>query len=221
MVEVLVSSIVNCGVYDNGIMGCWKHSAAVVLSATLITVALAREKKVYGLGFETSQQANVPCGSRYFYIWHEADALFKNLRVVKSKGTLHYYRGHEAIASFPDSTIVRVFWRTPSLVNPCSPLPTFDPAQVRFHIEWRDNGQIVPANGIFVKSEQVAPAAWCEDNCIDAWAYRLRIDSQNVPLNYTLAIRIDAEDGTRLAEYIGKLSTAALLPLPLDPDPLR
>ena len=201
-------------------MGSWKQSAAVVLSATLITVAFARQKKVYGLGFEPAKQANAVCGSSYFYIWHEADPLFKNLKVVKSKGTLHYYRGHEAVASFPDSTIVRVFWRTPSTINVCSPLPKFDPAQVRFYVEWRDNGQVVPANGTFVKSEQVAPAAWCEDNCVDAWVYQLRIDSQNVPLHDTLAIRIDAQDGTRLAEYIGKLSTATLLPLPLDPDQL-
>ena len=194
-------------------MGSWKQSAAVVLCATLIAVAVGRQKKVYGLSFETSQQSKAVCGSNYFYIWHEADPLFKNLKVVKSKGTLHYYRGHEAVASFPDSTIVRVFWRTPSAINMCSPLPKFDPAQVRFHVEWIDNGQVVPAKGTVVKSEQVAPSAWCEDNCVDAWSYQLRIDSQDVPLNDILAIRIEAQDGTRLAEYIGKLSTAALAPI--------
>jgi len=41
--------------------------------------------------------------------------------------------------------------------------------------------------------------------------YELRIDSQNVPLRDSLVIRIEAEDGTRLAEYIGKLGTNELL----------
>jgi hypothetical protein len=204
-------------------MSGWKHSAVVVLSATLITLALAREKKVYGLGFAPTQQANAPCGPRDFFVSHQADSFFSNLKVAKSKGIAHYYRGHAAVASFPDSTVVRVlFWHFPSVTNVCSPLPTFNPAKVQFNVEWKDNGQVVPGKGSFVKSQEAAPASWCEDSCAGAWVYELRIDSQNVPLNDSLVIRIDAQDGTRLAEYTGRLSTAAQLQLqlPHHPDPL-
>jgi hypothetical protein len=49
---------------------------------------------------------------------------------------------------------------------------------------------------------------WCEERCVVRWSYELRIDSQNVPLQNDLVIKIEAQDGTRLAEYVGKLASS-------------
>ena len=78
-------------------------------------------------------------------------------------------------------------------------------------MEWKHDFQVVRAEGSFVVSEE-APQTWCEDRCSGHWIYELRIDSQNVPLQDDLVIRIEAEDGTRLAEYVGRLDTNELPP---------
>jgi hypothetical protein len=125
---------------------------------------------------------------------------------VKSKpGTRQYRRGRDLVESFPDSTDITVeFWPGLPEFKACSALPPFDPANVKFHLEWKHDAQIVPAKGTFFVSEE-SQQPWCEDNCSGRWTYQLRIDSQDVPLHDNLIIRIEAEDGTRLAEYVGEL----------------
>jgi len=73
-------------------------------------------------------------------------------------------------------------------------------------LEWKHDAHIVPAKGTFFVSEE-SQQTWCEDKCSGRWKYELTIDSQNVPLQHNLIIRIEAEDGTRLAEYVGELDT--------------
>jgi hypothetical protein len=190
-----------------GNMNGWKHTAVVVLSAALITVAAAREKKVYGLVFEAVRPLKAPPVSCYFLILQGADPFFKNLKQVKSKGSVEYRRGHDVVTDFPDSITARVFFRPSDLSN-CGALPAFDPARIKFRVEWQNGTQIVPAKGTEIKHE-LRPGVWCENNCVGTWIYELRIDSQNVPLNDNLVIKIEAEDSTQLVEYIGKFNIEA------------
>jgi hypothetical protein len=81
------------------------------------------------------------------------------------------------------------FWQAVPEFNSCNALPSFDPAKVKFHLEWQNDSQIVPAKGIFALSEESSPQTWCEDKCAGHWTYELRIDSQNVPLQDNLAVR--------------------------------
>ena len=67
----------------------------------------------------------------------------------------------------------------------------------------------MPAKGTVLKSDELRPGVWCEDECVGGWIYELRIDSQDVSLNDNLVIKIEAEDSTQLLEYIGKFSTEA------------
>ena len=160
-----------------------------------------------GLRFSSPPQSKVPCLSQPFQIWHWPDPIFfKDLKQVKSKpGTRQYRRGRDLVDNFPDSTDITVeFWPGLPEFKACSALPPFDPANVKFHLEWKHDAQIVPAKGTFFVSEE-SQQPWCEDNCSGRWTYQLRIDSQDVPLHDNLIIRIEAEDGTRLAEYVGEL----------------
>ncbi len=91
-------------------------------------------------------------------------------------------------------------------MNSCSPLPTFDPAKLKFHVEWQNGSQAVPAKGNFV-AQELSPQTWCEDKCAGHWVYALRMDSEDVPLQNNLVLTIETEGGTRLAKYVGKLST--------------
>ncbi len=196
--------------------GC-KAYVLLALSAMFISEAWAGGKKVSGLSFQLSPPPKVPCLFQPFHIWQDPDPLFKNLKQVKSKRTVQYRRGDDIVTNYPDSTTVRVeFWRGVSEFNSCNALPSFDPARVKFHLEWQNDSQIVPAKGDFVASEESSPQTWCEDKCSGYWTYELRIDSQNVPLQDSLVIRIETQDGTRLAEYVGKLSTANLQQQPFD-----
>jgi hypothetical protein len=193
-------------------MAIYKGYVLFIVSATLIGTASAGGKNVNGLSFRPSPQPKVPCLFQPFQIWQQPDPFFKNLKQVKSKGTVQYRRGRDVVENFPDSTNITVeFWQGVREFDACNPLPRFDPAKVKFHLEWKHDSQVVPAEGSFVVSEE-PPQTWCEDRCSRHWTYELRIDSQNVPLQDSLVIRIEAEDGARLAEYIGKLGTDGLPP---------
>jgi hypothetical protein len=173
----------------------------------LITTAWAGGKNVNGLTFKPSPQPRVPCLFQLFHVWHQQDPFFKDLKQVKSKHAFQYRRGREVVENFPDSTSITIaFWQGMPGFDFCNTLPAFDPAKVKFHTEWKNDSHTVPAKGSFVASEE-APQLWCEDKCGGRWSYELRIDSQNVPLQDNLIIRIEAEDGTRLAEYTGELDT--------------
>ena len=190
-------------------MGNWKAYLLLALPAMLISEVWAGGKTVNGLSFQLSPQPKAPCLFQPFHIRQDSDPFFKDLKQVKSKHTLQYRRGNNVVANFPDSITIRVaFWKAVAEFNSCNPLPAFDPAKLKFRVEWKNDSQIVPANGKFIQFEESLPQTWCEDKCAGGWEYELRIDSQNVPLQDDLVIRIEAQDGTRLAEYVGKLSTA-------------
>lgn len=189
-------------------MGGCKGYLLLAVSAMLVGTASAGGKAVSGLSFRLSPEPKVPCLFQPFHIWQQPDTFFKDLKQFKRKQTLQHRRGSDIVEKFPDSTNITVeFWQGLSEFNRCSVLPPFDPAKVKFHLEWRTDSQIVPASGIFVVSQE-SPQTWCEDKCAGRWVYELRIDSQNVPLQDNLVVRIEAEDGTRLAEYVGKLDTS-------------
>ena len=192
-------------------MGTCKSYVLLAFSAVLISKAWAGGKTVDGLTFQLSPQPKVPCLIQPFQIWHAPDVFFKGLKQVTSKGTLQYRRGHDIVANFPDSTTVIVeLWQGLRGFISCSTSPAFDPARVKFHVEWKNDSHTVSANGKFVVSEESSPQTWCEDNCAARWTYELRIDSEGVPLQDSIVVRIETEDGTRLAEYVGKLSTEKL-----------
>jgi hypothetical protein len=187
-------------------MNGWKRSAVVFLSTALITIAAAREKRVYGLLFEAVRPLKAPSLSCYFFVLQDADPFFTNLKQAKRKGSVRYRRDHDVVTDFPDSITARVFFR-PSQLSNCGALPAFDPARIKFRVEWQNGTQIVPAQGTVLKSDELRPGVWCEDKCVGGWIYELRIDSQNVPLNDDLVIKIETEDSTQLVEYIGKFGT--------------
>jgi hypothetical protein len=191
----------------------------LALSAMLVSGGCAG-KKINGLGFQLSPQLKAPCLNR-LYVWQRPDPYFKDLRQVKRKGTLQYRRGRDVVANFPDSTTIIVeLWQGLSGTYPptaCNPLPVFDPAKVKFHVEWRNDSRTVPAKGDFALAGKSGPQTWCEDKCVVHWTYKLSIDSQNVSLQDDIVLRLEAENGIRLAEYVGKLSAEdnqSLLPLP-------
>jgi len=182
----------------------------VVLFLALIATGWAASKRVNGLNFQLSPPPKQQCVFQPFHVWQEPDSFFKDLKQVKSKGALQYKRGRDLVASYPDATTVRVeFGRlgVPEF-NSCSVLPPFDPAKLKFHIEWRSDSRTTPANGKVVQWQDSVAQPWCEDKCAGRWVYELRIDSQDIPLQNDLVIRIESQDGSRLAEYVGKLSTA-------------
>jgi hypothetical protein len=183
----------------------------IISFLTLVTTGWAASKTVNGLNFQLSPPPKQQCAFQPFHVWQEPDPFFKELKQVKSKGALQYRRGRDIIASYPDSTTVRVeFWLGVPEFNSCSVLPPFDPAKLKFHIEWRSDSRTATANGKVVQWQESSAQPWCEDKCAGRWIYELRIDSQDVPLQDNLVIRIEAQDGSRLAEYVGKLSTAKL-----------
>lgn len=175
--------------------------------AILISNSWAGGKTVSGLKFELAPPKS-PCLYQPFQVWQEPDPFFKDLKQIKTKGTLHYKRDHNVVTNFPESTTVSVmFSQGFHEFGSCTALKAFDPAKIKFRVEWKNDSQIVPAKGNFAVSED-SERTWCEDSCTRLWIYELRIDSQNMSLADRLIIRIDAEDGTPLAEYVGKLSTS-------------
>jgi len=188
-------------------MSSYKSYVLIALSALLVSEAWAG-KTVNGLSFELSPPPTKQCIYQPFQVRHEPNAFFKGLKEVKGKSPPQYRKGHDIVANYPDSTTVRVeFWQGLPEMNSCSPLPTFDPAKLKFHVEWQNSSQAVPAKGNSVDSQELSPQTWCEDKCAGHWVYALRIDSEDVPLQSNLVLTIETEGGTRLAKYVGKLST--------------
>jgi len=193
-------------------MGSRKSYVLVAFSALFIGEGLAAgAKTVTGLKFELSPPPKELCLYQPFQVRHEPDAFFKNLKQIKGKGATQYRRGHSTVANYPDSTTVRVelLQGLPEL-NSCIPLPAFDPANLKFDVQWEKDSQIVRATGKFVVSKESSPRTWCENTCTALWVYELRIDSQDVPLQSNLVLTIATQHGTQLAKYVGKLSTAKI-----------
>jgi len=190
------------------VMSIPKGYLLVACLAFLSAQVWARAKAVNGLDFQQSPPQKEHCLSQPFHVWHERDEFFKNLQEVKSKPTTQYRRGHDIVVSYPDSTTVRVeLWRgLPE--NSCIVLPKFDPAKLQFRVEWQIGQQVVPAKGTFAVSEPLSPQPWCENRCAGLWEYELKLDSQDVPLESQLVLTIETQDCTRLAKYLGRLSTA-------------
>jgi hypothetical protein len=193
-------------------MGSCKNYVLVAVSALFLSEGLfAAAKTVQGLDFELSPPPKQPCLSQPFYVWHEPDAFFSNLKEVKAKGGREYHKGHDTVANYPASLTVRVeLWQGLTGSNSCLPLTAFDPGSLKFLAQWQKDSQLVPAAGIFLVSEQSSPPTWCEDMCTAAWVYELRIDSQDVPLRSNLVLTIATREGTPLAKYVGKLSTTRI-----------
>jgi hypothetical protein len=189
----------------------WQRIVIALLIGSVVFAgqAWAGAKTVNGLAFQLSPPPKEHCLFQPFHVWHERDAFFKGLKQVKTKPTTQYRRGHDVVENYPDSTTVRVeLGQGLPEFNSCIVLPKFDPAKLQFRVEWQIGSQVAPAKGTFVVAERSSPQPWCENRCTDYWAYELRIDSQNVPLQSELLLTIETKDGTRLAKYLGKLSTA-------------
>src|SRR5437763_12251863 len=155
-------------------------------------------KKIVGLNFQPRHSSNVPCLFQPFFVAQQSDPFYKDLKEVKTKGRPEYRRGRNVVTNFPDTTIIWIhFWRGPAALGRCSALPFFDPAKIKFHVDWHDGFHSDPAQGRFVASEESSPETWCEDSCSGQRNYELRIDSQNVPLTDQLVIRIEAKTERR------------------------
>lgn len=189
----------------------------------LLTVAVAvtghgwaGKKTVHGLLFQPNPLPKTPCRVEPFYVWHDPDPFFKDLKQVKNHAAVEYRRGQDLVTSFPEAIVVRIlYWpQGAPEVGACALVPAFDPAKVKFRVEWRSEGLHLPADGDFVVSGSAAPRPWCEEKCAGQWSYELTIDSQNISLRSDLVIRIETAEGVRLTEYVGKISTENLPPLP-------
>ena len=182
--------------------GC-KVCFLFAVSAMLVSGASAGGKKINGLNFQLALADS--CFSQYIYIWPAPDPYFENLTQRKIRGIPQYRRGNNIVASFPDSTTVLVvFWQDLSALSACG--TAFDPARLKFYLLWNNDSQTIPANVKSVFVRKSLPQNWCEYKCSTRWTYELKIDSQDVPLHNDLLLRIESEDGGRLAEYVGKLS---------------
>jgi hypothetical protein len=186
-----------------------------VLLAFLIVVvpALAGKKKVVALTFEPAHTSKTPCPFPFqpFLITQELDPFFKDLEQVKVKGKRQYRRRQDIVTNFPDTTSVAVvFSPSPTPLGACADLPPFDPAKVKFHVEWRDGPRSTLGEGTYAQSKESSSDIWCEQACTQRWKYELSIDSQDVPLTEELVVTIEAENGARLAEFVGKVGAADL-----------
>lgn len=181
----------------------------VLMCLGLFLIPARAGEKVSGLGFQPAQGQKVPCLFQPFSVAQRQDPFFRGLEQVRKRGKLQFRRGRDVVSNFPDALTIWVDFRNgPTALSRCSALPAFDPAKLKFSVQWKNGSQISPAEGKFLVSEESSPETWCEDNCSARWSYELRIDSQNVPLTDELVIRIDAENGTSLAEYVGKIGKA-------------
>jgi len=184
-----------------------KTYVVLAFSALLINEAWAGGKAINGLSFQLSPPPKRQCLYEPFHVRQEPDAFFKDLKLVKSKGKSEYRKGHDIVANYPDLITVRVeLWQGLTEFNSCGALPRLDPANLRFLVEWQKDSKLMPAEGKFLVSKTLPPR-WCEDRCSEYWAYELRIDSQDVPLQSDLVVTIETLDGARLAKYVGKLSS--------------
>ena len=178
------------------------------LTLTLLTSAPAGQKKVTGLTFQPSQSSQTPCAYSPIHISQEPNAFFQDLKQVKAKGMAEYRHGKEVVATFPDELTLRVeIARGVTTMPTCGVKANFYSATVQFRAEWWDGSQRIVVKGTVVRTDWEAPAIWCEDSCGGYWEYELRIDSENVPLKDRLLVRVDTENGTSLAEYVGELNT--------------
>jgi len=199
-----------------------KSALAVVLILSAGTASAG--KKRVTLYFQPTHPPNAPCLNLPLISWEESDSFFKDVKQVKSKGAVGYRRGNDIIENFPDELTVNIlFLRGNWLFSTCGAGLRFDPETVCIHAEWRDGSQARTAKGTVVQSESgTIGTVWCEDRCTEGWQYKLRIESENVSLADNLVIRIDAENGSSLAEYVGKVAavevertpSANLAPLP-------
>ena len=199
-------------------MGAYRTLSLLAFVIVSICNGWAGGKPVNGLIFQIFPEPKIPCLFQPFQIWQKADPFFKDLKQFRTKQVLEYRRGKEVVANFPDSTTVVVGYSGNfTEFNSCMDLPAFDPKTVKFRLTWKGDSRNFPANGTYVLSQESAPRPWCEQRCAGTWTYELIIDSQNVPLQDSLIVTIEAQNGTRLTEYIGKLSTDNIHSRPLVP----
>jgi hypothetical protein len=184
-----------------------KTYVALAFSALLINEAWAGGKTIKGLSFQLSPSPKQQCLYQPFHVRQEPDAFFKGLKQVRSKGKSEYRKGHDIVTNYPDLITVRVeLSQSLTEFNSCGALPRFDPANLRFLVEWHNNSKLMPAGGKFLVSKMLPPT-WSEDRCGEYCAYELRIDAQDVALQSDLVITIETLDGALLAKYVGKVST--------------
>ncbi len=183
----------------------------VTLLTLLPTLSFAGPKRIDGLEFESVKLPGLSCANVSFYIIQEPDSFFKDLKETKDHGAVKFLRGNSVVEAFPDELRFRVIYaRNVAQFNPCSTIgAAFNPAMVKFRATWQNAHQTKIAQGTVVQTEWLDPGPWCEDSCGGAWVYELRIDSEKVSLANQLAITIDSDDGTHLAEFMGGLGQAS------------
>jgi len=186
--------------------------AVIVVGLFFYALTASAGKKRVTFDFQPTHPPSSPCLNSPLISWEESDSFFKDVKQVKTKGALEYRKGNHIIHNFPDEMVVHiVFLRGHWLFGTCGAGFRFDPATVSFHAEWRDGPQTRTANGTVVQSDpSKVVRIWCEDGCVETWEYQLRIESENVPLLDSLVIRMDGENGSRLAEYVGKATAIAV-----------
>lgn len=181
------------------------------LLALLSASALGGEKMIEGLVFNPVQEPPRDNFGRNwtgpFFLWQEPDLYFQNVKKSKVKGLVRFERKGKVLENFPDKLTLQFAFLPNRPFTSCTGAPTrFDPEKIKFKAAWRNGLQTSHAEGVFVLSEHREATLWCEDSCGGSWAYELRIESAGVPLTDQLEITVEAENGSRIAQFTGELS---------------
>jgi len=188
-----------------------KVALSYVLAATLPLLSVptvGEEKMIEGLVFNPVKGSgqnisgwNCPAP---FYLSQEPDPYFQDIRKSRVDGSVRFERTGKILENFPDElTLHLVFLPNPHFCTVA--VPQFDPEKIKFKAVWRNESQILPAEGTFFLSERPEPRIWCEDHCGGSWVYELRIESAGVPLTDQLEVTVEAENGSRIVQFAGEL----------------
>jgi hypothetical protein len=184
-----------------------------VLLAVLSAAAFGAGKKIEGLVFDPTPGSGQsvsggPCVAP-FSLSQEPDQFFQNIKENTVNGSVRFERDGNIVKTFPDELILSFAYLPTHALGSCTAVVAqFDPEKIKFKAVWRNGTEISPADGTFVLSEHQAPGVWCEQKCGGLWVYELRIESAGVPLTDQLEVTVEAGNGSRIAQFTGKLEVA-------------
>lgn len=191
-------------------MGSVAQRCVLPVLLAVLSAGFGAEKKIEGLVFDPTpgsvpSVSGRPCVSP-FLLSQEPDQFFQNIKENTVNGSVRFERDGNILKTFPDELILSfAYSRTQALGSCTAVVPQFDPEKIKFKAVWRNGAQISAADGKFVLSEHQPSGVWCEQKCGGLWVYELRIESAGVPLTDQLEVTVEAGNGSRIAQFTGKL----------------